>query len=65
MPEFKNSGIYLVGDSPRDMSCGKKAGVNAIGVASGDYKKSDLEEAGADLVLSSLEEVERGINFIS
>lgn len=61
---FTDSNIYLVGDSILDISCGKEAGVKTIGVASGDYKKADLRNAGADLVLPSLEEAEKFIKFI-
>jgi len=53
--EFKNSDIYLIGDSIRDIQCGKKAGVRTIGVTTGNYKRQDLEREKADLVVTSLE----------
>ena len=61
---FSNSDIYLVGDSIRDISCGKETGIKTIGVTTGLHKNTDLENAGADLVLSNLEEAEKGLEFI-
>lgn len=56
---FENSDIYIVGDSIRDIYCGREAGVKTIGVSSGVYTKQDLENAGADLILMSLKETKK------
>jgi len=44
-----------VGDSPPDMAAAVQAGVRAVGVATGSFDVSDLERAGAEVVLDSLE----------
>jgi phosphoglycolate phosphatase len=49
-----NAAAY-VGDSPPDMAAAVQAGVRAVGVATGSFEASDLERAGAEVVLDSLE----------
>jgi phosphoglycolate phosphatase len=44
-----------VGDSPPDMAAAVQAGVRAVGVATGSFDGPDLTNAGADVVLDSLE----------
>ncbi len=61
---FSNQNTYLVGDSPRDVQCGKESNVVIIAVASGNYKKEELQSAGADIVLSNLKEYNKAIEFM-
>jgi phosphoglycolate phosphatase len=44
-----------VGDTPADVIAGVSAGVRAIGVATGSFTAATLREAGAELVLGTLE----------
>jgi len=44
----------VVGDEPVDMIGGKRAGTRAIGLPHGFYSREELEEAGADSIISSL-----------
>jgi phosphoglycolate phosphatase-like HAD superfamily hydrolase len=44
-----------VGDTPRDVSAGHGAGIRVVGVATGAYSVAQLEEAGADWALDSVE----------
>lgn len=46
-----------VGDTPRDVNAGHGAGIEVVGVATGSYSVEELQEAGADW---PLETVERG-----
>jgi phosphoglycolate phosphatase len=48
--------VFVVGDTPRDIEAARKAGAVSVGVATGHYSVTDLAEAGADHVLSSLTE---------
>ncbi|HEX3796798.1 MAG TPA: HAD family hydrolase [Acidimicrobiales bacterium] len=48
--------VFVVGDTPRDIDAASKAGAISVGVASGKFSVTDLSEAGADHVLSSLTE---------
>jgi phosphoglycolate phosphatase len=48
--------VAYVGDTPPDMAAARTAGVRAVGVATGSFDVTGLAAAGADVVLSSLEE---------
>ena len=45
---------FVVGDEPVDMLGGKRAGTRAIGLPQGFYSRGELEEAGADSIITSL-----------
>jgi phosphoglycolate phosphatase-like HAD superfamily hydrolase len=44
-----------VGDTPRDVRAGHGAGIRVVGVATGSYSVADLEHAGADWALATVE----------
>lgn len=44
----------VVGDTPRDVTCGQKGGARTLAVATGSYATTDLEATGADRVLADL-----------
>ncbi len=44
----------VVGDEPVDMLGGKRAGTKVIGLPQGFYSREELEEAGADSIIASL-----------
>jgi HAD superfamily hydrolase (TIGR01509 family) len=44
----------VVGDEPVDMLGGKRAGTRTIGLPQGFYSREELEEAGADTIITSL-----------
>jgi HAD superfamily hydrolase (TIGR01549 family) len=46
---------FVVGDEPVDMIGGKEAGAKTIGLPQGFFTSQELEKAGADRILSSLE----------
>ena len=48
--------ILNVGDTPRDIDAARAAGAVSVGVATGTYTVDQLEQAGADFVLSTLED---------
>ena len=49
------SQVFVVGDTPRDLDAARAAGAVSIGVATGNYSAEELEAAGGDHVLESLE----------
>lgn len=51
--------IFVVGDTPRDVAAGRKAGVFTIGVATGIYPLEELKKSGAHYVLGSLKEAHK------
>jgi HAD superfamily hydrolase (TIGR01549 family) len=54
----KHEACY-VGDTPSDMYAAKNAGILAIGIPTGTDTKEQLIEAGADIILNSLDELEK------
>jgi phosphoglycolate phosphatase-like HAD superfamily hydrolase len=44
-----------VGDTPRDVKAGHGAGIKVVGVATGSYTADQLNQAGADWALESVE----------
>jgi phosphoglycolate phosphatase len=54
--DVPNTEIYVIGDTPLDISAAHEAGCTAVGVATGHYDVEALRAAGADHVLATLEE---------
>jgi phosphoglycolate phosphatase-like HAD superfamily hydrolase len=54
--DVPNSDIYVVGDTPLDITAAHAVECTAIGVATGHFDAAALREAGADHVLETLEE---------
>jgi phosphoglycolate phosphatase-like HAD superfamily hydrolase len=50
------SDCLVVGDTPLDIAAAHGAGAVAVGVATGHYTAAELHDAGADHVVTSLEE---------
>jgi phosphoglycolate phosphatase len=48
--------VFVIGDTPRDVEAGREAGFRTVGVATSDYTREHLEQAGADLVMSDFEQ---------
>ncbi len=57
--------FVIIGDSMRDIECAINSNIPSIGVATGSYPKEELQHAGADLVVSTLEEIDSIMEFIS
>jgi phosphoglycolate phosphatase len=60
----KDNNVFLFGDTPIDIIAGRKAHVKTIGVATGDYSKSELKSAGADLVFENLRDKEKILRIL-
>ncbi len=50
-----NEDIFVIGDTPLDISAAQAVDCTAVGVATGHYDAAALREAGADHVLETLE----------
>lgn len=61
---FRAAEVVVVGDTPRDVACGRAHGTRTVAVATGRFAVGVLEETGADVVLESLEETERALQAI-
>ncbi|MEN8263296.1 MAG: HAD family hydrolase [Nitrospirota bacterium] len=62
---FTPKTCIIVGDTPRDVQCAKVHGAACIAVATGPYSKEDLLKTDADVVVSSFEETEKYMPFIT
>jgi phosphoglycolate phosphatase-like HAD superfamily hydrolase len=56
--DFPAGDIYIIGDTPHDIACGKAIHARTVGVATGRYPREALEAAGADFVFEDLSDVE-------
>jgi phosphoglycolate phosphatase len=56
--ELRPEDAVLVGDTPLDVVAAHEGGARAVAVATGPYDERDLREAGADVVLPDLSNVD-------
>ena len=49
---FRGEHAVIIGDTPRDIECGKAVGAATVAVATGRFPAADLRDAGADRVLA-------------
>lgn len=50
--DFAADQVFVIGDTPRDVECGRAHGLRTLGVATGNFSADALREAGADVVLN-------------
>ncbi len=53
--EFSPENTIVIGDTPKDIACGKALGAVTLAVATGGFGVQDLTDHGADLVVETLE----------
>lgn len=56
--------VVVIGDTPLDIDCAKAHRARSVGVTTGPFTRADLQNAGADLVLDTLEDVEGVLEFL-
>ena len=56
--EFAASDIDIIGDTPRDIACGKALGARTIAVATGTWDRHELAKHQPDFVIDDLSNVE-------
>lgn len=61
---FSPSSIFVIGDTPHDIACGKAIGARTIGVATGHYSPEQLKAAGGDIVFQDLSDTRAFFAFI-
>ena len=49
--EIGPADTFVIGDTPKDVEAGKRAGFQTVGVATGSYSVEALRETGADVVI--------------
>ena len=59
------SDAIVIGDTPRDVQCGRAGGTRTLAVATGHYDTVALEATGADHVLADLTDTDRVLEILS
>jgi phosphoglycolate phosphatase-like HAD superfamily hydrolase len=55
---FEPRDVWVIGDTPEDVRCGRHSGLRTLAVATGGYSVEELEAHGPERVVASLEEVD-------
>lgn len=55
--------IYIIGDTPADIACGKELKVKSVAIATGGYSVEYLEKYSPDFLLDSLKETKEFFNI--
>src|SRR5213595_3380098 len=62
--EFSAAEIDVIGDTPRDIDCGKSFGARTIAVATGTWSRDQLANYQPDFLIEDLSDVETIINTL-
>ena len=62
--EFSAAEIDVIGDTPRDIACGKALGARTIAVATGMWTREQLAEHRPDFLIEDLSNVDRVIDTL-
>jgi phosphoglycolate phosphatase-like HAD superfamily hydrolase len=62
--DLEAKSAVVVGDTPRDVACGRSGGARTLGVATGRYGSDELWAAGADHVLDDLAETSEVVAWL-
>ena len=62
--EFSSDEIDVIGDTPRDIACGRALGARTIAVATGSWSREKLAEHGPDILIDDLSDVDRLIDTL-
>lgn len=56
--EFPCGDIFVLGDTPHDIACGKAFGAKTVAIATGNYSREQLAECGPDWVFEDLSDAD-------
>jgi phosphoglycolate phosphatase len=62
--EFSGDEIDVIGDTPRDIACGKALGARTIAVATGSCSREKLAEHNPDILIDDFSDVDRLIDTL-
>jgi phosphoglycolate phosphatase len=62
--EFSASEIDVIGDTPRDIACGKALGARTVAVATGTWNRDQLAEYHPDFLIDNLSDAEKVIDTL-
>lgn len=62
--DFSIKNIYVIGDTPLDIECGKILGIKSVAVATGGYSYKELEECEPDFIFQSFGAFEEFLSIL-
>jgi phosphoglycolate phosphatase-like HAD superfamily hydrolase len=62
--EFAPEKIYVIGDTPRDIECGRAIGAKTVAIATGHYSLEELAEHMPDFLFRDFSETERVVDCL-
>ena len=62
--EFSAAEIDVIGDTPRDIACGKAFGARTVAVATGTWSREELAKHQPDFLIDDLSDVDRVIDTL-
>lgn len=62
--DFSPADAVILGDTPRDVECGRAEGIRTVAVATGNFGVHDLEAAGADHIFEDFTDTDRVLEVI-
>lgn len=63
--DFPPHEVLVIGDTPRDIACGRAHDLRTVAVATGSFTASELAGAGADVVLDDLSDTTRVLDVLT
>ena len=61
---FRGADTVVIGDTPRDVACGKAVGAATVAVTTGRFSAAALQRAGADRVLPGFADVDAALGAL-
>jgi len=62
--EFPPSQIYVIGDTPKDIECGRAIGAFTVAIATGHYSSAELRDHAPDFLFEDLSDTERVVALL-
>jgi len=62
--EFPPSRIYVIGDTPKDIECGRAIGACTVAISTGHYSSDQLRDHAPDFLFEDLSDTERVVALL-
>ena len=62
--EFPPSRIYVIGDTPKDIECGRAIGACTVAIATGHYSSDQLRDHAPDFLFEDLSDTDRVVSHL-
>lgn len=62
--EFPPESVYVIGDTPRDIACGKAVGAKTVAIATGNYSRAELAGHAPDFLFDDFSGTEEVISAL-